>query len=201
MDSVRVMLWYNIKHHLRLKANPRSLTQLCSTNQPKALHSGALNASHIPNCWLGKNIPFLTSSVPNLGLDGLVVDNESLCLELDPDRGLGFYTELVPCEPRQELRFPHRRVSDHDHLQHVVDLLVIVFLPQHIRHFSLSVSNWITQSDHRAISFPPNQSVEESDWFGGACGKGQRRWSWAQERVFNGQTLQVWARKPKRFHI
>ena len=34
-------------------------------------------------------VPFLTSSVPNLSLDGLVIDEERPGLELDSDGGFG----------------------------------------------------------------------------------------------------------------
>jgi hypothetical protein len=96
---------------------------------------------------------WLTSSVPNLGLDGLVVDHKRLGLELDPDGGLGFQAELVPREPGQELRLPHRRVSDQHHLQHVVDLLVVVVVPLKIRHLSFSLP---TKLNRRILS-PFNQ--------------------------------------------
>lgn len=66
-------------------------------------------------------VPLLSRGVPDLGLDALVVDDEGPRLELDPDCGLGVEGELVPREPRQDLRLPHRRVPDEHHLEHVVD--------------------------------------------------------------------------------
>lgn len=43
-----------------------------------------------------KKIPFLTSCIPNLGFDVLVIDEECPRLEFDTDRCLGIDTEFVP---------------------------------------------------------------------------------------------------------
>ena len=67
-------------------------------------------------------VPFLSSSVPNLSFDALAVDGDGSCLELDSDGGLGVEAEIVPGEPPQHLRLPHRRVPHHHYLEHVVDV-------------------------------------------------------------------------------
>lgn len=43
-------------------------------------------------------IPFLTSSIPNLSLDGFMIDKQSFSLEFDADGGLGIDIEFVSCE-------------------------------------------------------------------------------------------------------
>lgn len=80
----------------------------------------------------------MSSSVPNLSLDRLVVDDERLGLELNPNRGPGIQAEVVPGETRQELRFPDCRVSNQYDLEHVIDLLIEISVQ--IRHLSLSVT-------------------------------------------------------------
>ena len=65
----------------------------------------------------------MTSGVPDLGFDALVLDDECPGLELDPDSGLGVEAELVARKAGQDLGLPNRRVSDEHHLEHVVDLL------------------------------------------------------------------------------
>lgn len=88
--------------------------------------------------------PFLAGGVPYLGLDGLVVDDERFGLKLNADGGFGIDAELVLGEASEELRLPHRRVSDQHHLEHVVDLLV-VFAVQ-VRHHPRGRSRRTIQS-------------------------------------------------------
>lgn len=52
-----------------------------------------------------------------------MLDDEGPRLELDADGGLGIEAELVSGKPRQDLRLPHRRVSDQHHLEDVVNLI------------------------------------------------------------------------------
>ena len=89
----------------------------------------------------------MAGGVPNLGLDGLVVDDERLRLKLDPDGGLRVHAELVPRESGQELSLPHRRVPDQDDLEHVVDLLAVI--PVKIRHYLSRL----------ALVFAPDQAL------------------------------------------
>ena len=96
--------------------------------------------NHIYKFWLEKkkkkrhgiDTPLLASSVPYLRLDGLVIDDECLRLELDTNSGLRIRTELVPGKTSQQLGLSHGRVSDQHHLEHVVDLLVIISVQ--VRH-------------------------------------------------------------------
>src|SRR4051812_6225 len=62
-------------------------------------------------------VTFLTGRVPNLGLDGLVVDLDGPCRELDTDRRLGLEIELIAGETTQEIGFADTRVSDENHLK------------------------------------------------------------------------------------
>ena len=63
---------------------------------------------------------FRAGGVPDLGLDLLAVDEELLSLELNADGRLGVGVELVASEPRQQVRLPHRRVSDHHDFEQVI---------------------------------------------------------------------------------
>uniref|UniRef100_J3L2P5 Uncharacterized protein n=1 Tax=Oryza brachyantha TaxID=4533 RepID=J3L2P5_ORYBR len=69
-------------------------------------------------------VPLLAGGVPDLGLDELVVDADGLGGELDADGGPGLQAELVPREPRQQVRLPHAAVPDQHHLEQVVVLLL-----------------------------------------------------------------------------
>ena len=73
--------------------------------------------------------PLLTSGVPNLGLDDLVVDVDASGGELDADRGLGLEAELVAGESREEVGLADAGVANEDDLEEVV----IVFV-RSIRH-------------------------------------------------------------------
>ncbi|PWZ12242.1 hypothetical protein Zm00014a_012741 [Zea mays] len=67
--------------------------------------SGKLNR-RLAKCKQGtekKGVPLLPGGVPDLRLDELVVDLDSLGGELDADGGPGLEAELVPGEPRQQL--------------------------------------------------------------------------------------------------
>jgi hypothetical protein len=96
--------------------------------------------------------PFLASSVPDLGLDDFVLNRDSPGLELNPNSGLGVQAELVLSKPGQELTLPHRRVSDHHHLEHIINFLVIPILLVTLR----------VNTIHFLIHFPyPKNSHEE----------------------------------------
>ena len=69
-------------------------------------------------------VPFLASSIPDLGLDDFGVDVGSPGLELDSNGGFGIEAELILGKPGQYLRLAHRRVSDHHHLEHIVYLFI-----------------------------------------------------------------------------
>ncbi|KAF4386522.1 hypothetical protein G4B88_006778 [Cannabis sativa] len=69
-------------------------------------------------------IPFLTSGVPNLGLDDLIVDLNTASSELDTNGGLGFEAELVSGEARQQIRFSDAGVSYQNHLEKIVIVVV-----------------------------------------------------------------------------
>lgn len=66
----------------------------------------------------------MTSSVPDLSLDKLVVDADAAGGEFDADGGFGFQVELVSGESRQEVGLANTRVSDQHQLEQVVVLLV-----------------------------------------------------------------------------
>ena len=69
------------------------------------------------------DLPLLPGGVPDLRLDGLVVDDKRPGLELDPDGGLGVEAELVAGEARQDLRLADSGVADEHHLEDVVNLI------------------------------------------------------------------------------
>ena len=77
----------------------------------------------------------MASGVPNLGLDDLVVDVNAASGELDADGGLGLEAELVARESRQEVRLSDAGVSDQNHLEQVI----VVVLRSVRSHFLSSV--------------------------------------------------------------
>ena len=71
-----------------------------------------------------KREPFLASSVPNLGLDNVVIDTDCAGGEFDTDSGLGLEAELVFGEARQEVGFADTGVTYEYQLEEVV---VVIF--------------------------------------------------------------------------
>ncbi|BAT10604.1 Os10g0377450, partial [Oryza sativa Japonica Group] len=80
-------------------------------------------------CSMHSGLPLLAGGVPDLGLDGLVVDEEGAGLELDADGGLGVDGELVAGEAGEDLGLADGGVPDQHHLEHVVHLLPARHLP------------------------------------------------------------------------
>lgn len=60
-------------------------------------------------------VALLTSSIPNLCLDGLRVDLDRTSRKLHADGGLGVQVELVAGETTQQVGFTDTRVSDQHH--------------------------------------------------------------------------------------
>lgn len=69
-------------------------------------------------------LPFLTSSVPNLRLDDLIIDANASGGELNANGGLGFEAEFVSCEPRKKVRFANAGVADQNNLEQVIVIVV-----------------------------------------------------------------------------
>ncbi|RRT41826.1 hypothetical protein B296_00028333, partial [Ensete ventricosum] len=111
--------------------------------------------------------PLLAGGVQNLALDDLAIDAAATRGELDADGGLGLVAELIPREPRDEVRLPDAGVADEHHLEEVI---VVVVCP--IRHSSPSTA---PQSDPR----PPLAS-ERRRWK--SCGHCERDRGRVRER-------------------
>lgn len=62
-------------------------------------------------------VSLLTCRVPDLGLDGLVVDLDATGGKFDADGGLAVEIELVACESREQVGLSNTRVSYQDHLE------------------------------------------------------------------------------------
>lgn len=71
-------------------------------------------------------VTLLAGGVPDLGLDGLVVDLNAAGRELDADGGLAVEVEFVAGETREQVGFTDAGVSNKDHLEEELcgDLLV-----------------------------------------------------------------------------
>ncbi|RUP44308.1 hypothetical protein BC936DRAFT_149651 [Jimgerdemannia flammicorona] len=54
------------------------------------------------------------TSIPNLGLDSLVVDLDGTGRKFDTDGRFGLEVELITGEPREQVGFTDTRVSDKD---------------------------------------------------------------------------------------
>lgn len=122
--------------------------------------------------FLKERVPFLTSSVPDLSLDTLVLNDKSASLELNADGGFGVQTELVACEPSQYLRLPNRRVTYQHHLEHIVYLLVRISISccsssSTARHFQREL--WISESFYSVLYGSSEIGEERLKSFFGAC--------------------------------
>ena len=60
------------------------------------------------------SIALLTSCIPDLCFDGLGINLDGPCGELNPNGGLGVKIELVACETTQEIRFADTGVTNED---------------------------------------------------------------------------------------
>ncbi len=74
--------------------------------------------------------PLLTCRIPDLRLDFLSFNLHALRLKLHADGSLGVVVELVARVSREQIWFPHRRVTDEYDLEEVIFALIIV-----VRHF------------------------------------------------------------------
>lgn len=79
-------------------------------------------------------VPFLTGSIPNLCLDGLVIDREGFGLKFNSNRRFRIQTEFIPGETSEKLRLANCGVTDQDDLEYVVYLLIVIGVQ--VRHFS-----------------------------------------------------------------
>jgi len=77
-----------------------------------------------------ENRPFLASGVPNLSLDNLGIDIQTLGGELNSYGRLGLQIELVPREAREQVGLPHAGIADQNQLEKVI-VLVISLVPRH----------------------------------------------------------------------
>ena len=129
------------------RRNPKAAAQSThSKTNEKRLHGEGRGAS----------VPLLAGGVPDLRLDGLVLDDERSRLELDPDGGLGVEAELVAGEAREQLRLAHRGVADEHHLEDVVDplpQLPVAPAPRHLLAPSSPLSSPISQMDAILLAF------------------------------------------------
>jgi hypothetical protein len=71
-------------------------------------------------------VTLLASGIPDLSLDGLVVDLDAACSKLDTDGRLRIKVELVAGETAQEVGFTDTRISDQDDLEEELRELLVV---------------------------------------------------------------------------
>jgi hypothetical protein len=62
-------------------------------------------------------VTLLAGGIPDLSLDGLVVNLDAASGELDANGGLAVEVEFVAGETREQVRFTNARVSNKDHLE------------------------------------------------------------------------------------
>lgn len=66
----------------------------------------------------------MTSGVPNLSLDDLIVDANAAGGELDADGGLGLAAELILGEPGEEIGFADAGVADEHNLEQIIVIVI-----------------------------------------------------------------------------
>jgi hypothetical protein len=69
-------------------------------------------------------VALLAGGIPDLRLDGLVVDLNAASGELDANGGLAVEVEFVAGETREKVRFTNARVSNKDHLEEELQVFV-----------------------------------------------------------------------------
>lgn len=75
--------------------------------------------------------PFLTSRVPNLSLDNLIIKLNASGGKLNPNGGFRFEAEFILCKSRQEIRFSHTRIANQNHFEQII-ILIIGFICPHL---------------------------------------------------------------------
>lgn len=69
-------------------------------------------------------IPFLTSGIPNLGLDDFLLDADAASGELNSDCGFGLQTELVASESGKQIGLSDAGIADQHHLEQIIIVVV-----------------------------------------------------------------------------
>jgi L-ascorbate metabolism protein UlaG (beta-lactamase superfamily) len=69
-------------------------------------------------------VALLAGGIPDLSLDGLVVDLDAASSELHADGGLAVEVEFVAGETREKVGFTNARVSDKDHFEEELRMFV-----------------------------------------------------------------------------
>lgn len=69
-------------------------------------------------------LPFLSSSVPNLGLNDFFIDPNASGGKFDTDCRFRFKAKLVSSKSRQQIRFPDAGISDQHHLKQVIVVVI-----------------------------------------------------------------------------
>lgn len=77
-------------------------------------------------------VALLAGGIPDLRLDGLVVDLDAASGELDADGGLAVEVEFVAGETREKVRFTNARVSNKDHLEEELRVFISSDMGDHM---------------------------------------------------------------------
>ena len=142
-----------------------------------------------------RHLPFLTGGIPDLSFNEFALKSDRTCLKLDTNGGLLVITELVLCKTWKELRFSDSRVTNHYHLEHVVDLFrqcwsTYVFI---LRRLSahLFVHCWGTGSMKRKSSVKFWLPFCSSKWRVSETEKVGRKTVWANIVLWRQQRCSV----------
>lgn len=106
----------NLKHKSEDRGDSTTLEQ----HQSKT-NTGATDQTVNRKC-----IPLLARGVPNLSLDHFSIDSQAPGGELDADSRFGLEAELIPREPRKQVRFSDAGIPYENNLEEVV---VVVLRP------------------------------------------------------------------------
>lgn len=77
-------------------------------------------------------VALLAGGIPDLCLDGLVVDLDAASGEFDADGRLAVEIEFVASETREKVRFTNARVSNKDHLEEELRMVVSAGMDDHM---------------------------------------------------------------------
>lgn len=90
-------------------------------------------------------VALLAGGIPDLRLDGLVVDLDAASGEFDADGGLAVEVEFVAGETREKVLFTNARVSNKDHLEEELRMVVSTGIGDH-----MELATWSSSGEQGA---------------------------------------------------
>lgn len=130
-------------------------------------------------------VTLLAGGIPDLRLDGLVVDLDAASGELDADGGLAVEVEFVAGETREKVGFTNAGVSNKDYLEEELRMVVSAVMGDHMARAARSIRD--EQGAHTSYSSLAMVVV------GGMGVLVVERWRGQTQRRSRWRALRCWA--------